>query len=170
MIYLLLFFFCTPVTGPRRSLSLKLSDTRVSEPQDLSYVALLQSIFGLIPYEPEQGSEEFHNLSMISCLPLSTLGPDKVATLPSVVCCAGCSRAPGQKRYRSQCRGRRLLRAALSGGASLQTAPKKGMFVSLSAGARMGQAGREGFVGVTAMEEVGAREGRGGGGAGCWPG
>ena len=28
-----LFFFCTLVTGPRRSLSLKLSDTRVFEPQ-----------------------------------------------------------------------------------------------------------------------------------------
>ena len=27
------FFFCTLVTGPRRSLSLKLSDTRVYEPQ-----------------------------------------------------------------------------------------------------------------------------------------
>jgi len=30
---LLLLFFCTLVTGPRRSLSLKLSDTRVYEPQ-----------------------------------------------------------------------------------------------------------------------------------------
>jgi len=29
----LFFFFCTLVTGPRRSLSLKLSDTRVYEPQ-----------------------------------------------------------------------------------------------------------------------------------------
>ena len=29
----LLLFFFTPVTGPRRSLSLKLSDTRVYEPQ-----------------------------------------------------------------------------------------------------------------------------------------
>ena len=30
---ILFFFFCTLVTGPRRSLGLKLSDTRVHEPQ-----------------------------------------------------------------------------------------------------------------------------------------
>jgi len=38
---LLLFFFFTLVTGPRRSLSLKLSDTRVCEPQIVCTVPLL---------------------------------------------------------------------------------------------------------------------------------
>ena len=42
---LLFFFFSTLVTGPRRSLSLKLSDTRVYEPQIRAEVSLCRLRF-----------------------------------------------------------------------------------------------------------------------------
>ena len=43
-----IFFLCTLVTGPRRSLSLELSDTRVYEPQIRSSATLTVNVFGLL--------------------------------------------------------------------------------------------------------------------------
>ena len=69
--YVDVFFFFTLVTGPRRSLSLKMSDTRVYEPQirarlyvdvDVTHRTVAKTTF--------RQNREFSNLTRTNALPL----------------------------------------------------------------------------------------------------
>ena len=56
----LLFFFFTLVTGPRRSLSLKLSDTRVYEPQMRARLGTTRDLASLLLAGSMEGSTSPH--------------------------------------------------------------------------------------------------------------